>query len=131
MSDTIGENLQLIVAAWIDLFQRGSTDAMEGLLDEKVVWNGAFPDEICNGRREVLGMLGRNRPRAPRITRIEAEENGDLVAIALEGPDFGGDDRRPADGPRSIVFTFRNGHVIRMQSLTSRDDAFQLVGRSG
>jgi hypothetical protein len=118
------------VAAWSDMFRRGSTDALAALLDERVVWNGIFPDEICHGREEVLAILVRNRPRAPRITRLEAEENGGLVAITVKGPDFQGDDRRPPGGPRSLVFTFRNGHVIRMQSLKNRDEAFRLVSRS-
>ncbi len=87
MSDNVGENLALIVAAWTDIFHRGSTDALEGLLDEEVVWNGMFPDEICHGRQEVLGVLVRNRPRAPLITNIEAEEKGDQVAV------FGGRSR--------------------------------------
>lgn len=50
-----------------------------------------------------------------------------VVAISVEGPDFQGDDRLPPGAPRSLVFTFHGGHVIRMQSLTSRDDAFRLV----
>jgi SnoaL-like domain len=131
MSDAVGDNLALIIGAWIALFQRGSIDALESLLDEKVVWQGMFPGEVCKDRRQVLGMLVHSRSRAPRITRIEAEENGDQVAISVDGPDFQADDRLPAGGPRSLVFTFRDGRVIRMQSLKSRDEAFRLVGRPG
>jgi hypothetical protein len=127
MSDHVGENLALIVAAWTDMLRRGSTDALQDLLDEKVVWNGIFPDEICHDRQEVIGILVRNRPRAPRISRIEAEEKGDQVAVSVDGPEFQGDDRRRAGGPPSLVFTFHKGHVIRMQSLKSRDEAFRLV----
>jgi hypothetical protein len=131
VSDQLGGNLARIVAAWTSLFHQGSTDALQDLLDEKVVWNGMFPDEICHDRHEVLGILGRNQLHAPRITRIEAEEHGDKVAVMVDGPDFPSDDRRPAGSPRSLVFTFRDGHVIRMQSFKNRDDAFRLVGRAG
>ena len=127
MSDQVGENLALIVAALTDVLRRGSTDSLQALLDEKVVWTGIFSDDICHNRQEVLDTLVRNRPRAPRITRIEAEEKGNLVAISVEGPDFQGDDRLPPGDPRSLVFTFQEGHVIRMQSLKSRDEAFRLV----
>jgi hypothetical protein len=127
VSDHVGENLAQIVTALTDVLRRGSTDALEVLLDEKVVWNGMFPDEICHNRQEVLSALVRNRPRAPRISRIEAEKKGDLVAISVEWPDFHGDDRLPPGAPRSLVFTFHKGHVIRMQSLKSRDEAFRLV----
>ena len=131
MSDHVGENLALIVAALTDVLRRGSTDALQALLDEEVVWTGIFPDDICHNRQEVLDTLVRNRPRAPRITRIEAEENGNLVAISVEGPDFQSDDRLPPGDPRSLVFTFQEGQVIRMQSLKSRDDAFRLVVGQG
>ncbi len=57
------------------------------------MWTGIFPDDICHNRQEVVDTLVRNRPRAPRITRIEAEEKGNLVAISVEGPDFQGDPR--------------------------------------
>jgi hypothetical protein len=65
------------------------------------------------------------------IMRIEAEENGDQVAITVDGPDFQGDDRGPHVGPRSLVFSFRNGHLIRIQALQNRDDAFRQIGRAG
>lgn len=83
MSDELGGNLARIVAAWTDLFRRGSTDALKDLLDENVVWNGMFPDEICHDRHEVLGIPGRNQPHSPRVTRIEAKEHGDKVAVTL------------------------------------------------
>lgn len=130
MGDQVGENLALIVAAWTDMLRHGSTDALEALLDENIVWNGIFPDQICHGRQEVLGVLVSNRPRAARISRIEAAEKGEVVAVSVEGPDFQGNDRRSPDGPRSLVFTFHNGHVIRMQSLKTRNDAFRQVGRA-
>jgi hypothetical protein len=84
VSDRIGDNLALIVTALTDALRRGSTDALAVLLDEKVVWNGMFPDEISHNREEVLGALVRNRPGAPRISGIEAggrpEVGGDCCA---------------------------------------------------
>jgi hypothetical protein len=47
----------------------------------------------------------------------------DLVLTTI---DEGDDWRRPGD-PRSLVFTFQEGQVIRMQSLKCRDEAFRLV----
>jgi hypothetical protein len=129
VNDHIGANLQLVIAAWTDLFARGSIDALADLLAPDVVWNGAFPDEICHNRDEVLDILVRSRTRVPRITRLEAEEKGDQVAISVQGPDFQGDGRRLV-GPPSIMFTFRNRHVIRMKSLKSRDEAFRMVSGS-
>lgn len=129
VSDLIGENLALIVAALTELFNRGSTDALEAMLDEKVVWRGVFPGEICHDRNEVMATMVGNRARPPRITRIEAEEKGDQVAVSVEGPDFQNEGRR-AVGPPAIVFTFTNGRVVKMQSVGSPDEAFSAVGRA-
>jgi hypothetical protein len=51
------------------------------------------------------------------------------VAISVEGPDFptlSGPDEvlLQPEAPRSLVFTFREGMVVRMESLPSREAAF-------
>jgi hypothetical protein len=129
----IGDNLALLVAAWTGLFRSGSSEALAGILDENVVWQGLLPELRCGDRTQVLENLGRLRSRPPRITRIEAEEFGDRVAISVEGPDcpLVSD---PAEAPllargapRALVFTFRAEKVVRMESLPNRDAAFALA----
>ncbi|MGA2284480.1 MAG: nuclear transport factor 2 family protein [Candidatus Dormibacteria bacterium] len=129
----IGDNLALLVAAWTGIFRSGGGEALAGILDEKVVWHGLLPDLVCSDRAQVLRILDRFRARPRRITRIEAEEFGDRVAISVEGPDFpamtdAAETHVLAPGaPRSLVFTFRDGKVVRMESLPSRDAAFALA----
>jgi hypothetical protein len=123
MSET-GENLALILSAWTDMLRRGDTQALAAMLDEKVVWQGILPEQVCRNRDEVLNLLVRNRPRPPRLTRIEAEEFGDRVAVSVAGPDFPDNEALAAKAPRSLVFTFRDGRVVKMQSLATRDAAF-------
>jgi len=129
----IGDNLALLVAAWTGMFRSGSSAALADILDEKVVWQGLLPDLVCSDRAQVLRILDRAGAHLPRTSRIEAEEFGDRVAISVEGPDFpaligAADAPLLAPGaPRSLVFTFRNGKVVRMESLPSRDAAFALA----
>jgi hypothetical protein len=129
----IGDNLTLLVAAWTGMFRSGSSEALAAILDENVVWQGVLPELLCSNRTQVLHTLDRLRAHPPRITRIEAEEFGDRVAISVEGPDFpasseSADAQVLAPGaPRSLVFTFQAGRVVRMESLHSRDAAFALA----
>jgi hypothetical protein len=129
----IGDNLALLIAAWTGMLRSGSSEALVSILDESVVWQGLLPDLVCANREQVLENLGRLRGHPPRITRIEAEEFGDRVAISVEGPDFPAvTDTAEAPllapgAPRSLVFTFRAGKVVRMESLRSRDAAFALA----
>jgi hypothetical protein len=130
MSDS-GENLALVISAWTGMFRSGSSEALAGILDENVVWQGLLPDLLCSDRKQVVKVLGRWSERPPRITRIEAQEFGDRVAISVEGPDFpaisdaAGAPRLAPGTPRSLVFTFRAGKVVRMESLPNRDAAFE------
>ncbi|MFI5282631.1 MAG: hypothetical protein ACHQ0J_05815 [Candidatus Dormibacterales bacterium] len=126
MTDRLGSNLGRIVAACSELFQAGTTEPLHAMLDERVVWEGMVPGEFCHNRDEVIGRLS-HVPRTARITRIEAEESGDLVMVSVDGPDFRGDDLSRS-GPRSLSFTFKDGRVTRMKSFATRDEAFRALG---
>jgi len=119
-----GNHLARIVSAWSALFQRRSTDELAALLDESVVWQGLLPELMCHSREEVLHLIEHVARRVPHITRMEAEEFGDAVAVSVEGVDFPENEVLAANTPRSLVFTFSGGSVVRMQSFASRDDAF-------
>ncbi len=122
-----GTNLSLILSAWFGMLRTASTEELASILDETVVWQGILPEQVCGNRDEVLNVLGRNRRRPPRLTRIEAQEMGDRVAVSVEGPDFPDTDGLEAGAPRALVFTFKDGKVVRMESLASRDSAFELA----
>lgn len=123
----IGGNLSMIVGAWTGMLSSGNTESLAAILDEGVIWQGVLPDQVCRNRDEVLDILVRNRRRPPRLTRIEAAEFGDRVVVSVDGPDFQAIGDRPAAGPRSLVFTFRNGRIVRMESTATRDAAFNLM----
>jgi hypothetical protein len=125
-----GERLALIVSAWTALVREGDAGELERLLDERVTWQGVLPELVCRDRDEVLGLLARARARGWRITRLEAQEAGDVVAISVEGPDFTATDTEAALAPRSLVFTFRGRKVVRMESFTSRHLAFAALTAS-
>ncbi|HYA00858.1 MAG TPA: nuclear transport factor 2 family protein [Candidatus Binatia bacterium] len=128
-----GDKLAAVASAWTAMLRSGRVEELAAILDDDVVWQGLLPELVCRGREQVLNVMVRNRGRPPRITRFEAEEIGDRVAVSVEGPDFGagpGDPEAPqlpAGAPRSLVFTFRGGMVVRMESLPSRDAAFSLA----
>jgi hypothetical protein len=113
----VGSNLALVLAAWNTIVQSGSTRDLAQILHDSVVWQGALPDSVAMGRDEVLGVLADNG--APHLTRIEAREDGDRVLLTMEGPDFPVTEGHRA-GMRSLSFTFRDGRVVRMETLGKR-----------
>lgn len=67
------------------------------------------------------------RPRPPRLTRFEAEEIGNKVVVSVEGPDFPPVEGQPASDRRSLVFTFADGTVVRIESTPTRERAYELA----
>lgn len=56
-----------------------------------------------------------------------AEEVGDQVILTVEGPDFGpgpaGSALEPAGGPRTLVLSFEDSTVVRMESFATHEEA--------
>ena len=124
-----GDNLNLVLSVMAAMAGTRRNEELASVLDDGVVWQGLLPELICSGRGQVLSRFGRSP--LPPITRVEAEEVGDRVVVVVSGADF---PLAPAEselelpgGVRSFVFTFRNGKVVRMESLPSREAAFALV----
>lgn len=123
-----GSNLARVLALWGEM-SRGQT--MAPLVDavaEDVVWQGVLPELACHGRDEVRNVLGSGRGgQVPRVTRMQAEEVGDRVVITVEGPDFSpgpaGSVLEPAGGPRTLVLSFDDGRIVRMESFATREAA--------
>jgi hypothetical protein len=125
-----GENLTVVLSVMVAMSRTGGTEELASVLDEAVVWQGLLPELVCNGRSQVLNVLG--RAALPSITRVEAEEVGDRVVVIVSGADFplgpAGTELEPPSGARSFVFTFRDGKVVRMESVPNREAAFAVVG---
>lgn len=123
-----GSNLALLLTVWGEMARSQSMTPLIDALAEKVVWHGVLPDLVCHGRDEVSGVLGSARGgKLPRITRMTAEEAGNCVVLTVEGPNFGagpaGSALEPAGGPRTLVLTFENDKVVRIESFAAREQA--------
>jgi len=121
------DRLGLIVSAWTEMLQRGSIRALAEVLSPDVIWQGVLPDQVCRNREEVLSLVGRPGRRPRRLTRLEAEEIGDRVVVSVEGPDFPPLDGQPVASRRSLVFTFADGRIVRIESTPTRERAFEIA----
>jgi ketosteroid isomerase-like protein len=123
-----GSNLARVLVVWGEMSHNETMAPLVDVMAEDVVWQGLLPELVCRGRDQVRGVLGSARGgRLPRVTRMEAEEVGDRVVVTVDGPDFGpgpaGSALEPAGGPRTLVLSFADGRIVRMESFATRQDA--------
>lgn len=128
-----GSNLARVLAIWGEMADRHTMAPLADAMAENVVWQGLLPELVCHGRDEVRNRLGSARAgQLPRVTRMEAEEvGGDRVLVSVDGPDFGpgpaGSALRPAGGPRTMVLSFEDGRIVRMESFATRQEALNVA----
>jgi hypothetical protein len=118
------DRLETVVSAWTEM-RRGRIEPLAALLREDVIWQGVLPEQICRNRDEVLGLMA--RPRGRRLSRLEAEEIGDRVVVSLESPEFPPLEGQPDQHKRSLVFTFDQEKIVRIESAPSRERAFEIA----
>ena len=103
---------------------------MQRVLAPDVVHAGVIADWVCNGREAVLDVA-RNRSRElPAVDALELVAAGDHVVMTVRGPDLGPepDDAERHRGQACVVFTLRDGMIVRMQDYVRRADALEAAG---
>ncbi|HUB70609.1 MAG TPA: hypothetical protein VL984_09315 [Acidimicrobiales bacterium] len=123
-----GSNLARVLEVWGEISRRQTMAPLLDAMSENVVWQGLLPELVCRGRDEVGSVLGGARGgRLPRVTRLEAEEVADRVVVTIEGPDIppgrAGPALEPVGGPRTLVLSFEDGRIVRMESFATREEA--------
>lgn len=118
-----GANLGLVMSGLSAIQQTGSLRELGPILDENVFWQGAQPELSCSGREEVLRLMSGGAPKPLRLTRVEAQEFGDRVVVSVESSELPETPALAAGAPRTLVFTFADGKVTRIESFASRDVA--------
>jgi ketosteroid isomerase-like protein len=101
-------------------------DAIRDGLDPDVVHQGVMPNLVCNGRDEVLDRVRSSfDPGDFGVERLELHAAGDRAIVGIAGPRFR--EIPFLNGEIFIVFTVRNGLIVRMDDYRTREEAFRAV----
>jgi ketosteroid isomerase-like protein len=102
---------------------------LESQLDPDVVHQGVHPDLVCHNRDEVLDNVRRGFARADfGIDRLEVIDAGDRVVVGLAGPRFREVPWAPLTGQIYVVYTLRQGRIVRMDDYLTRSEALAVAG---
>ena len=125
-------NLEIIFVDWLDATRRHDLDRLSARLAPDVVHEGVRAGLVCRGRDAVLERVRARGTQHPRVSAIELIEAGDHVVMSVRAPTVGApvQDHGPQRGQATIVFTMRDGLIVRMQDYLSRADALAALGRT-
>lgn len=124
-------NLELV---FDHLYARRSRDLarLEAQLDPDVVHQGVRPELVCNNRDEVLANVQRSFARTDfGVDRLEMVDAGDRVVVGLAGPRFRDVPGTPINGQIYMVFTLREGRIVRIDDFLTRSHAINAAGEPG
>jgi ketosteroid isomerase-like protein len=106
--------------------RRGDIDAVAAGLDADVVHQGVLPELVCTGRRAVRERIRQSLAGGESgIERLEFHSAGDSVVVGIAGPRFR--EIPFLDGEIFMVFTVRDGHIVRIDDYRTREEAFRAV----
>jgi ketosteroid isomerase-like protein len=125
--------IEIIFADWLDAIRSGDVKRMAGRLAPDVVHHGVRPDLVCTGREAVLFRVGTRAAHPPTVDAIELVAAGDQVVLSVRGPELGVglEEGESPRGQASMVFTLRQGLIVKIQDYPSRGAALEAAGADG
>ena len=126
----MARSIDIVFTDWLDALRRGDLERLGRCLAPDIVHQGIRPELVCHGRDAVLRKLGRRAAPPPRVDVLELVEAGDRAVLSLRGEDIGLplEEDGPPSGRTSIVFTVRDGQIVRMDDFRERADALAAAG---
>lgn len=102
---------------------------LESQLDPDVVHQGVLPELVCHNRAEVLDNVRRSFARSDfGVDHLEMIDAGERIVVGLAGPRFREVPWPPLEGQIYIVYTVRDGRIVRMDDYVSRGEALAAAG---
>ena len=110
--------------------RRGDIDAVAAGLDADVVHQGVHSELLCTGRKAVLQRVRQSLAGGETgIERLELHSAGDNVVVGIAGPRFR--EVPFLNGEIFMVFTTRDGRILRIDDYRTREEAFRAVQLDG
>jgi ketosteroid isomerase-like protein len=126
----VQSNLEIVFSDWLDALRRGDFGRIASRLAPDVIHDGVRPEFSCAGRDVVLARMRKQAAHRPEVTALELIESGDQVVLSVRAATVGVSMDLDSDkmrGQATIVFTLRDGLIVRMRDYVTRDEALAAV----
>ena len=125
------ENIETILADWLDALRRNDFATVERRMDPQVFWQGVREDFICENRDEAMEMLREQQQREEHgVEALELIATEQKVVLGVRSTllqEIGG---VPLGGQIFQVFTLRHhdGRIVRVDEYRRRSEALEAAG---
>ncbi len=120
-----------LMIGWLDALRRDDLDAVKGMLDDAIVWQGLREEWSCHGRDEVAATFARQRDARAEIERLDLLGAEGHAVLHAEGAGATAiDDLALPDGIYN-VFALEDGRVRRIDDFADRSHALQAAQVDG
>jgi hypothetical protein len=107
--------------------RRHDLEAIATGLDPEVIHQGVMPELVCTGRDAVLERMRASLVDGDSgIERLELHAAGERVVVGIAGPRFR--EIPFLKGEIFMVFTVRDGRILRIDDYRTRGEAFRAAG---
>jgi hypothetical protein len=108
------ENLETVMIDLFGALRRGHFDAVAGLLDPEIAWQGLREEWVCRGREEVLETFRSGLEQRREIDALEFTRGSDQVVLGARGSSITEVAGEPLGGQIFNVFTLHDGRIVRI-----------------
>jgi ketosteroid isomerase-like protein len=114
--------IELVRRAWDALLQ-GGPEVLGEVLAPDAQWYGVEDGQLCEGRKAIIDVIGRNLTGRLRGRIEETIQDGSRVIVAFR-PEQPVQLDRPVDqGIAYMVVTIRDGHIVELKGCADRSAA--------
>ena len=109
--------------------RRRDLESIATRLDPDIVHQGVQDHLVCRNRDEVLDSMRRSLTREDfGVDHLEIIEAGDRVVVGIAGSRFRDVPWAPLPGQVFVVYTLRDGRIVRMDDHLTRAEALAAAG---
>ena len=125
------DNIEIILADWLDALRRHDFDGIERRMAPDVFWQGIREDFVCEGREAAMGLLREQQREEHGVEALELVGTDEKVMLGVRSTQLQEVGGLPLGGQIFQVFTLREDIIVRVDEYERRAEALAATGAEG
>ena len=122
------DNINTILADWLDALRRHDLEAVERRMAPEVFWQGIREELVCEDRDQAMEMLREQQREEHGVEALELVATEEKVMLGVRSTQLREVGGVPLGGQIFQVFTLRDGVIVRVDEYERRGEALAAAG---